>query len=169
MINRKLTFIVSQKIIYGDQIMVETETVSIHPVHPDTRRYFLPHIEMLVKAGFPSPADDYLEGKLELTEHLVDHPSATYYIRVSGDSMIDYGIFDHDLLVVDRSLDPRQGDIVIVSVDGELTCKALAIKNNIPYLKSGNPNYPPIEIKDKETMIWGVVIHTIHSFRNRNR
>lgn len=149
--------------------MVETTALDIHSVDDKKHKTYVTHIESDVRAGFPSPAGDYMENKLDLTEHLVSHPAATYYIRVSGDSMIDYGIFDHDLLIVDRSLEPHQGDIVIVALDGELTCKLLAIKNNIPYLKSGNPDYPPIEIKNKETYIWGVVIHNIHSFRSRHK
>lgn len=130
----------------------------------DAVKHYLPNIEVPVKAGFPSPADDYIESKLDLTEHLVDHPSATYYIRVSGDSMVDYGIFDGDLLVVDRSIEPSSGDIVVVALDGELTCKLLSKKDGVPYLKSGNPNYPPIPLEGKDVHIWGKVIHAIHSF-----
>ncbi|MDI2090465.1 LexA family protein [Commensalibacter oyaizuii] len=150
--------------------MAKTIVTQISPVHYDhDQRRYLPCIEVYVRAGFPSPATDYLEKPLDLTEHLITHPSSTYYIRVSGDSMIDYGIFDRDLLIVDRSLTPISGDIVIVALDGELTCKCLAFKNNVPYLQSGNPEYPSIEIKDKETCIWGVVIHNIHSFRSRRK
>ncbi|CAI3952098.1 SOS-response transcriptional repressor LexA (RecA-mediated autopeptidase) (LexA) (PDB:1AY9) [Commensalibacter communis] len=148
--------------------MVETTALSVHNIADKTIKTFITHIEIIVRAGFPSPAGDYIENKLDLTDHLISHPAATYYIRVSGDSMMDYGIFDHDLLIVDRSLEPHQGDIVIVALDGELTCKLLAFKNNTPYLKSGNPDYPPIEMKDKEIYIWGVVIHNIHSFRKRH-
>ncbi|MDI2111759.1 LexA family protein [Commensalibacter nepenthis] len=137
--------------------------------YDDEKKHYQPYIEIYVCAGFPSPAGDYIERPLDLTEHLIQHPSSTYYIRVSGDSMIDYGIFDRDLLIVDRSLNPGQGDIVIAALDGELTCKCLTFKNGIPYLKSGNPDYPSIEIKDKETYIWGVVIHNIHTFRNRHK
>lgn len=149
--------------------MVETTVINIQSIDEKNNKTYITHIESVVRAGFPSPAGDYIENKLDLTEHLISHPAATYYIQVSGDSMINYGIFDHDLLIVDRSLEPHQGDIVIVALDGELTCKLLAFKNNIPYLKSGNPDYPPIEMKDKETYIWGVVIHNIHSFRSRHK
>jgi len=78
-----------------------------------------------VRAGFPSPADDYVETQLDLVEHLIHHPSATYYIRVKGDSMQGLGIDDGDLLIVDRSLEPKHGYTVIAAVDGELTCKRL--------------------------------------------
>lgn len=149
--------------------MVEVIVAEIKVLSIEDKKQYLPQIETSVRAGFPSPAGDYVEGKLDLTEHLINHPAATYYIRVSGDSMINYGIFDQDMLIVDRSLEPRQGDIVIVALDGELTCKLLAYKNNIPYLKSGNPDYPSIAMKDKEIYIWGVVIHNIHSFRKRHK
>lgn len=131
----------------------------------DSIRHFLPLIEMPVRAGFPSPADDYLETKLDLTEYLIQHPSATYYIRAAGDSMIEYGIFTGDLLIVDRSLEPKTGDILIVAIDGELTCKRLATINGQAFLVSGNPEFPPISLLNKEVHIWGIVIHNIHSFR----
>lgn len=128
---------------------------------------YLTLIDTPVRAGFPSPADDYLETKLDLTEHLVKHPSATYYIKAVGDSMIDYGIFSGDLLVVDRSLEPKIGDIVVAAVDGELTCKCLGIFDNQHHLLSGNSLYPPIPLVGKDVHIWGIVIHTIHSLRKR--
>lgn len=128
---------------------------------------YLPLVDTPVRAGFPSPADDYLETKLDLTEHLIKHPSATYYIKAVCDSMIDYAIYSGDLLVVDRSLAPKINDIVIAAVDGELTCKCLGIINEQHYLLSGNELYPPIPLTGKEVHIWGVVIHTIHSLRKR--
>ena len=127
----------------------------------------LPLVETPVRAGFPSPADDYLEAKLDLTEHLVKHPSATYYIKAMGDSMVDYGIFSGDLLIVDRSLTPQVDDVVIAAIDGELTCKCLGIMNGQHHLLAGNALYPPIPLMGKEVHIWGVVIHTIHSLRGR--
>lgn len=125
----------------------------------------LPLIEIPVRAGFPSPADDYLETKLNLSEYLIQHPSATYYIRAAGDSMIEYGIFSGDLLIVDRSLEASTGDILIVAIDGELTCKKLSKINGNPYLISGNADFPPISLHGKDVHVWGIVIHNIHSFR----
>lgn len=136
-------------------------------VHESEKR-ILPFVNNLVRAGFPSPADDYLETKLDLTEHLIQHPSATYYIRAVGDSMLDYGIFSGDLLIVDRSLEPRTGDILIVAIEGELTCKKLSTINNEPFLVSGNADYPPISLNGKEVHVWGVVIHNIHSLRGKS-
>lgn len=127
----------------------------------------LPLVDTPVRAGFPSPSDDYLEAKLDLTEHLVKHPSATYYIKAVGDSMIDLGIFSGDLLIVDRSLKPQIGDVVIAAIDGELTCKCLGLIKGQYHLLAGNACYPPIALEGKEVHIWGVVIHTIHSLRSR--
>lgn len=127
----------------------------------------LPLVETPVRAGFPSPADDYLEAKLDLTEHLVKHPSATYYIKAMEDSMVDYGIFSGNLLIVDRSLTPQVDDVVIAAIDGELTCKCLGVTNGQYHLLAGNALYPPIPLMGKEVHIWGVVIHTIHSLRGR--
>ena len=116
-----------------------------------------------VRAGFPSPADDYVETQLDLVEHLIHHPSATYYIRVKGDSMQGLGIDDGDLLIVDRSLEPKHGYTVIAAVDGELTCKRLEQRDGSYYLIAGNDYYSPILLDNKEVHIWGIVIHSIHS------
>lgn len=129
---------------------------------------YLPFIQSEVRAGFPSPSDDYIESKLDLNEHLIQHPSATYYIRVVGDSMIDYGIFNGDLLIVDRSLEPRTGDIIIVAIENELTCKCLSTIDGQPFLISGNTAFPPISLFGKDVHVWGVVIHNIHSLRGKN-
>lgn len=116
-----------------------------------------------VRTGFPSPADDYLEGELDLVEHLIQHPSATYFLRAKGTSMEGAGIYDGDLLIVDRSLEPKPGHIVIMSVDGELTCKRLGTIGNRPYLIASNPEFRPIPLEGKECQVWGVVTHNIHS------
>ena len=118
-----------------------------------------------VEAGFPSPADDYLEGGLDLNEHLIEHPAATFFLRVSGDSMTGAGIHAGDILIVDRSIAPGDGKIVIAAVDGELTVKRLYRRDGHIRLLSENPRYPPININAGQDLhIWGVVIHAIHSF-----
>ena len=118
-----------------------------------------------VSAGFPSPADNYIEEKLNLNKHLIKNKESTFFVRVSGDSMINVGIFDNDILVVDRSLNPTKQSIVIASIEGELVVKKL-IKDNKSrdyYLKSENNDYPNIKLSShSDTMIWGVVIYTIH-------
>ena len=116
-----------------------------------------------VEAGFPSPADDYMEGALDLNEHVIKHPSATYFVRASGDSMIGSGIFNGDLLIVDRSLEASSGKVVIAEVDGQLTVKRLLKLNDGFSLQSENSSYPPIELQEgNEVVVWGVVTHVIH-------
>ena len=116
-----------------------------------------------VAAGFPSPADDYVEGQLDLNEHLIPHKEATFFLRVAGDSMLNAGIHSGDLLVIDRSIEPRNNKIIIAAVDGELTVKRLSIKRGKSWLMPENEAFSPIEIKDEQDMvIWGVVTSVIH-------
>tara|TARA_B100000963_G_scaffold154732_1_gene134721 strand:- start:451 stop:855 length:405 start_codon:yes stop_codon:yes gene_type:complete len=116
-------------------------------------------------AGFPSPAENYVEEKLNLNSYLIKNKESSFFVRVSGDSMINVGIFDNDILIVDRSLDPKRQSIVVVSIDGELVIKKLMkdqLKNY--YLKSENSNYPNIKLNsNRDTIIWGVVTYVIHS------
>ena len=117
-----------------------------------------------VEAGFPSPADDYMEGSLDLNDHIIKHPAATYFVKASGDSMTGAGIFNGDLLVVDRSLKPVHGKVVIAEVDGQLTVKRLFKVEDRFSLQSENASYPPIEIQEgSEVVVWGVVTHVIHN------
>ena len=121
---------------------------------------------LTVAAGFPSPAENYIEEKLNLDKHLIKNKESTFFVRVSGDSMINVGIFNNDILVVDRSLVPVRQSIVIASIDGELVVKKL-VKDKIKkdfYLKSENKNYPDIRLNsNSDTIIWGIVTYTIHS------
>jgi len=117
-----------------------------------------------VEAGFPSAADDYMERPLDLNEHVIKHPAATYFVRASGDSMTGAGIFDGDLLIVDRSLEPAHGRVAVVEVDGQLTVKRLFKSKGLFLLKSENASYPPIELQEgNEVMVWGVVTHVLHN------
>lgn len=123
-----------------------------------------PFIEGKVQAGFPSPADDYLQKPLDLNEYLVKNPPATFFVRAQGDSMIEAGIFEDDLLIVDRSLDPKSGAIIIASLDGEFTLKRFIKDKNRILLKPENPKYPVVRItSDSEFFVWGVVTHNIHA------
>jgi DNA polymerase V len=116
--------------------------------------------------GFPSPADDYIESHLDLNQHLIRHPAATFFIRVEGDSMNEVGILDGDLLIVDRSLSPTNGAIIIAVLGNELTVKQLRIKNNKAYLLPANPKYKTIEVNKNENFhCWGVVTYAIHDVR----
>ena len=111
-----------------------------------------------VPAGFPSPADDYIEGHLDLNEYLIQHPSATFYVRVTGESMVNAGIFPGDILIVDRALEAAHGSIVIAVVDNELTVKRLHRKGGVIELHPENPLFPVIVFeKTMELTIWGVV------------
>jgi DNA polymerase V len=117
-----------------------------------------------VKAGFPSPAEDYAEQHLDLNTHLIAHPAATFFLRVSGDSMINAGIFNGDLLIVDRSLEPTSGKVVIAAVNGELTVKRLKKTAKGLFLVAENADYAPIALESSDQIqIWGVVIYAIHA------
>lgn len=119
-----------------------------------------------VPAGFPSPAEDYVEGTLDLNEHLIVHKEATFFVRVRGDSMAGAGIRSGDLLVVDRAREAQDGDIVIAVIDGELTVKRLHMRAGRISLAPENPCYRPIELKDgQELTVWGVVTSCIHKFK----
>ena len=119
-----------------------------------------------VSAGFPSPADDYLEGKLDLNQHLIKHEAATFFVRVRGDSMIEAGIHSGDLLIVDRALEPTENSVVIAIVDRELTVKRLCKRGGRLVLMPSNGNYEPLHITDgTDFEVWGVVVHVIHTIK----
>lgn len=118
-----------------------------------------------VAAGFPSPADDYIEGRLSLDEHLISNKDATFFVRAKGNSMTGAGIFDGDLLVVDKSLAPSSGDIVIAIVDGDLTVKRYIRRGEQVILKPENPRFKEIEFKEgQELQVWGVVTSSVKKF-----
>lgn len=116
-----------------------------------------------VQAGFPSPADDYMAGKLDLNTYLIRHPAATFFIRVTGDSMRDAGIRENDLLIVDKSLEATNNKIVIAVVNGEFTVKRLKYINKEAYLVPENDDFQPTKV-DEGSYIWGVVTSVIHQF-----
>ena len=119
-----------------------------------------------VSAGFPSPAEDYIEMALDLNKELIKHPEATFYARVKGYSMIDAGIEDGDLLVIDKALDQKDGDIAVCFIDGEFTLKRLALKEDCIYLIPANTEYKPIKItEDNDFLIWGILAYVIHKPR----
>ncbi len=123
----------------------------------------LPLFGHKIAAGFPSPADDYVEDRIDLNQHLIRHKEATFFLRVKGDSMLGAGIHDGDLLIVDRALDPVDGKIVIAVLDGELTVKRLERRKGVIRLLPENPAFPPIEVKNEQDLvIWGVVTNVIH-------
>lgn len=140
-------------------------SVLLSMTHPN-REFFCQQRALLrraVPAGFPSPADDYVELRISLDEHLVEHRESTFFMRVAGDSMKGKGIFDGDLLVVDRALPAVHGCVVIAVVDGEFTVKQLLHTPKGPVLRAAHPDYADIRIKpEQDFSIWGVVSWNIH-------
>jgi len=143
-----------------DNVLLPILELSQFPTFVD-----LPLFASKIPAGFPSPADDHLEATIDLNRQYIRHPAATFFIRVQGHSMIEAGIHNGDMLVVDRSLEAQSGSIVIAVVNGELTVKKLVIDGDEVWLRPENPEFEPMQIKDgMELHIWGVVAHVIHSF-----
>lgn len=129
----------------------------------------LPFADDGVRAGFPSPAQDYMDKTLDFNKELIEHPAATFYAKVVGQSMINAGIDEGDIVVIDKSLEPRQNDIVIAFVNGEFTMKYLDLSerhHGVIWLRPGNNTYPAFRISEgDELVIWGVVSKVIKSFR----
>lgn len=124
----------------------------------------LPIFMESVSAGFPSPADDYIDNKLDLNEFLIKNPSATFFVRVTGDSMVNAGIYSGDILVVDRSIEAKNGYVIIAVIDGELLVKRLRQTKKKIFLYPENSNFTPIEITSQMNFeVWGVVTNVIHS------
>lgn len=124
----------------------------------------IPFYSSSVRAGFPSPADDYIEKYLDLNELLIEHPAATFIVVARGESMIGAGIHSGDRLIVDRSLTPCHGKIVIAAIDGELTVKRLSCQQGKIQLLAENKAFAPIDItEEQDLVIWGVVKHVIHT------
>lgn len=122
----------------------------------------LPFLSAEISAGFPSPALDFVDLTIDLNKHLIKHPAATFYGRVKGDSMRDAGIEDGDLLVIDRSLEPKNGKIAVCYLDGEFTLKRIKLSQGAVWLMPANPNYEPIKVEEgNELIIWGIVTHVI--------
>ena len=122
----------------------------------------LPYVEEGISAGFPSPADDFLDLSIDLNKELIKNPSATFYGRVRGESMKDAGLDDGDLLIIDKSLEPIDNKIAVCFIDGEFTVKRIKIDVDIIWLVAENKDYKPIKVtKDNEFVIWGVVTTVI--------
>lgn len=135
------------------------------PIPLSAAEALLPLAGDRVQAGFPSPAEDFAVKRIDLTEVLVTHPQATFLLRVSGESMKDAGIFDGDMLVVDKAIKPRHGHIVVAVVDGEFTVKYLHMRAGRVKLKPANVTFPEILPKDGQTLeVWGVVTSSIKRF-----
>lgn len=130
----------------------------------------LPYADDGIIAGFPSPAQDYMSETIDLNRDLIKHPASTFYGRVVGDSMSGEGITEGDILVIDKSIEPRNGDLAVCCLDGEFTLKRLRFgkSNNKLWLMPSNPRYSPIEVSGSDNFsVWGIVLYTIKANRRR--
>jgi len=119
-----------------------------------------------ISAGFPSPAEDYIELGIDLNKYLIKNPISTFFLRVSGNSMNNAGIYNNDLLIIDRSINPHPGHIVVALLDGEFTLKRLVKEENSYYLKADKENYPAINLYEYINVeIWGVATYSIHDIQ----
>lgn len=127
-------------------------------------RYEIPLILARISAGFPSPAEDYVEQKLDLNQHLIKHPAATFFVRADGESMVGAGINSGDMLIVDRATAASNNSVVLAVINGEFTIKRIRKVGSKILLVPENPNFKPIEItQDMEFEVWGTVLHVIRS------
>ncbi len=136
--------------------------VTISEIENITEEVRLPFIESAIAAGFPSPCQDYMGSSIDFNKELIRHPAATFCARVTGNSMIEEGIEDGDILIVDKAITPSDGKIVVSYIDGEFTLKRLAIRQDGIWLYPANPEYRPIKIEDQSNFqVWGVVTYVI--------
>ena len=135
--------------------------LTIHPIMPASN-IELPILENNIPAGFPSPTQGMAQEYIDLNKELIEHPTSTFYARVTGNSMIDSGISDGDLLIIDKSLEPRNGEIAVCFIDGEFTLKRISIRENGIYLVPSNPAFKEIKIdEDCNFQVWGIVTYII--------
>ena len=128
----------------------------------------IPLLTETISAGFPSPAEGYIELGIDLNKHLIKNPISTFFLRVSGNSMNNAGIYNNDLLIIDRSINPNPGHIVVALLDGEFTLKRLIKKQDNYYLKADKENYPAINLYEYiEIQIWGVAVYSIHELQKQ--
>lgn len=144
-------------------LSLERDFEGVRPLALDAQRHLFPIMSHRVPAGFPSPADDYIQDRVDLNEHLILHRDASFILRVSGWSMVGAGIHDGDEIIVDRAIDPADGHVVVAVVDNELTVKRFKKSNNDVRLVAENPDFPDIVFSEgAELMIWGVVTRVLH-------
>jgi len=142
------------------------QVVDIYQANLLPEGHLIPAFLSRVQAGFPSPAEDYMENQLNLNDLVIQHPAATFFVRVEGESMADANIHSGDILVVDRSLEAANGKIIVAVVNGEFTVKRFALKSDGVYLVPENLRYPSLKIEsDSDFHVWGVVTYVIHKAR----
>lgn len=153
---------------YLNQSIVLSDVISIKLVVPSTH-ILVPYALEKISAGFPSPAQDYIDKALDMNEHLIKNETATFIVKVASLSMLNAGIEIDDELIVDRSLDAKHGDIVVALIDNDFTVKRLMIDDSGQWLKAENPDYKNIYLQEgQELIIWGVVTHIIKMTRKRS-
>lgn len=142
---------------------MHTPALSLYLLDPSAPSASLNRIQAPLAAGFPSPADDYLEERIDLNRELIQNPTSTFLARVRGESMRDAGLRDGDLVLIDRSRSPRSGSMVLAWVDGGFTVKYLTLQADRALLRAANPDFPDLEFhEDEDAHIWGVVTYIIH-------
>ncbi len=125
----------------------------------------IPYSGALINAGFPSPAEDFMEGAIDLNKSLIQNPETTFCARARGESMKDIGIFSGDLLIIDKSLEPAHNKIAVCFIDGEFTVKRIKVSQGLVWLVAENPAFKPIKItEENDFIVWGIVVHVIKSF-----
>lgn len=145
----------------------KNRNLQIYTAEIDTRQPLV-YAEAGIRAGFPSPAQDYISSTIDLNQELIRHPASTFYGRVEGDSMLDEGIEDDDILIIDRSLEPVNNDLAVCCIDGEFTLKRIRIESDHVWLIPSNSAYSPILVtEENEFAIWGIVTYTIKKNRRR--
>lgn len=146
---------------------MKKKNLEVHRINPESELP-LPFADEGIRAGFPSPAQDYIEQAIDLNKELIRHPASTFYGRVIGDSMKDEGIEEGDVLIIDKSLDVQENDLVVCFIDGEFTLKRIKIETDVIWLVPSNPNYPLIKVTaENNFMVWGVVTYTIKKNRRK--
>jgi len=140
-----------------------SKTLDLYPAFEGSNLE-LPYIESGIMAGFPSPAEDFIDLSIDLNQELVRNPSSTFYARVKGNSMNDAGISDGDLLIIDKSLEPKNSKIAVCFIDGEFTIKRIKIEKDCCWLVPANTDFNPIKVtEENDFLIWGIVIYVIKS------
>ena len=149
--------------------MTEKAAIEFYPANTQTS-LSLPFASEGIKAGFPSPAQDYMDISIDLNKELIKNPASTFYGRVSGNSMKGEGLADGDILIVDKSLEPHDGDTAVCFIDGDFTLKNIKIEKDIVWLVPANPEYQPIKVTaGNDFMIWGIVTYSIRNHRQKKK
>ena len=152
-----------QRIVQSQKMWPRIDLRSLIPVAKLTPLRAIPIVGCSIAAGFPSPAEDYIEGRIDLNEHLIQNRDATFILRVKGWSMVELGIHDGDELIVNRAAPATHGKVIVAVINGELTVKKLHIRDGVLQLLAANPEFEPIEMRDGDELnVWGVVTYVLH-------